>query len=217
MKIENIISATKNRLTWTIEHDLAGGRNLEITSDPWARIHTIHMPTQGTDFREIEYLHEMAHAVLAEKHHLLSTAWFMRGTPEAAYRKMTEPIRSASDWFADDLLMQWAPDEERAEIREHIGYAAKVVRLDNEIMYSGALFYAQGVKYCGNKRQDIPRRYRKPADILLAVDPGKPSVETKRGLVNNLAALTCNLRLILAVDDALEVWKIKDLKMRGIG
>jgi len=180
-----------------------------ITSDPWARIHTIHMPTSGADFRNIEYLHELAHAVLAERHHLLATAWFMPGTPEMAYLKLTHSLRVASDWYADDLLMEWAPNEERAEILEHVGYAGNIVRSDSEITYAGGLFFAQGVKYCGMKRQDIPRRYRKPAEILLGVDPGKPGVEAKRKLVNQLAALTCNVRIVLGNDKGMDVWIVK--------
>lgn len=209
MKIENIILDIKNRLTWTIEHDSAGGRNLEITSDPWNRTHTIHMPTKGTDFREIEYLHELSHAVLAERHHLLSTAFFLRGTTSEMFRPLVVPIRVAGDWFADDLLMQWCPKEERAEIEEHAGYMRQMETPDAELMYGGGLFFAQWVKYCDGKKHDIPKRYRKAAEILLDCDPGRPSVEMKRRLVNSLAALVCDLRLVLAVDDEMDVWRIK--------
>lgn len=209
MKIKNIILDIKSRLTWAVENEISSGRNMEITSDPWSRTHIIHIPTQGTDIREIEYLHELAHAVLAERHILLSTAYFLRGTPEEKISKLVSPIRVASDWFADDLLLQWVPDEERAEIQEHIGYAREITTPDKEIMYGGGLFFAQGVHYCGNKKHDIPRRYRKPADILLAVDPGHPSVSAKQKLVNNLAELTSKLKIALTSEQGAEVWEVK--------
>jgi hypothetical protein len=45
-------------------------------------------------------------------------------------------------------------------------------------------------------------------EILLACNPDRPSVEAKRRLVNALLALTCDLRLSLAVREGVEVWDI---------
>ncbi|MEI7638152.1 MAG: hypothetical protein WCJ37_12665 [Syntrophus sp. (in: bacteria)] len=195
-------------LTWRVEHE-SGKRDLEIGSDPWTRTHTIKIPTEGADWRDIEYLHELAHATLAERHHLLSTGWFARSVDQASCSPLTNPIRIASDWFADYLLMQWCPDEEAAEIREHAGYAMNYQGHDMDMIFGGGLFLSQAVHYLGNKLHTVPRRYRPVADILISVDPGKPSVQSKCNLINQLATLTCRQRVHLTQEDDMDVWLVK--------
>lgn len=211
MDIKTKIKEITAALQWPVTH-VQGARDLEITSDPWARTHTIHIPQAGADWRDIEYLHELAHATLAEKHHLLSTAYFAAGWKQQDLDALTNPIRVASDWFADHLLMKWCPAEEAAEIREHADYARGYAERDIIMIWGGALALAQAVKYLGDKPHDIPRRYRRIADILLSVDPAYPGVAAKRDLINRLAALTCNQRVALTMDDGMDVWIIKKEK-----
>jgi len=206
-KIEGIASS----LTWRIEHK-HGNRDIEITSDPWTRIHTIKIPMAGTDWRDIEYLHELAHAVLAERHHLLSTAYFVVGTKSKDIEALVNPIRTASDWYADHLLMQWAPDEEAAEIREHAEIVRRYAGAEMEMIFGGGLCLAQAIWYLMEKRHTIPRRYRYVTEILLSVDPSIPSLQTKCDLVNALAAPICRQRIVLDVEDDMDVWKIKPAK-----
>lgn len=208
MEIKTKIEEVRSRLTWRIEEKF-GGSDLEITSDPWSRTHTIRIPTSGSEWRDIEYLHELAHATLAERHHLLSTAFFAPGFTPADISALTNPIRTASDWLADDLLMQWCPDEEADEIREHAGYVLRSIDRSLEIVYGGGLFLSQAVRYNLDMRpHDIPRRFRPVANVLLACDPSKPSVDAKQKLINELAALTCRLRVSLSRDDGMDVWRI---------
>lgn len=208
MKIKAKIAEITAALTWQIQHERGDG-NMEITSNPWEKSHTIKIPRGGTDWRDIEYLHELAHAVLAEKHHLLSTAYFTRGIDNKIVQSLANPCRVASDWYADDLLMRWFPDETRAEIKEHAGYAIKYTEHDKDIFYGGGLFLAQEIYYCGGKIHTIPRRYRPVVDILLACDPSRPGVTAKRDLINNLATLTIKYRVDLVSEEGIEVWKIK--------
>lgn len=208
MNIKNKIDEITATLKWQVLH-VQGTRDLEITSDPWEQTHTIHVPQEGADWRDIEYLHELAHATLAEKHHLLSTGWFSRSAKKSDYEQLTNPIRVASDWFADDLLVQWCPDGEKAEIREHAGYAVAYQEHDIDMLFGGGLAIAQAVQYLGNKIHTIPRRYRKIVDVLLAVDPSRPSVAAKCNLINALAALTCPLRVALTNEEEKDVWKIR--------
>ena len=206
--MDQIIKQVEAKLRWAVIKKYTPNE-CEISSDPWAKTHTILLPTQ--EYRDIEYLHELAHAVLAEKHHLLSTAIFAQGIPAASYDTLMNPIRAASDWFADYLLMQWCPAEEMAEIKEHIGYMQTIAEQEKgaEAMYVGGLMFAQGVRYLGNNFRRIPAVYRPVAKILLSVDSGKPSVAAKRDLVNGLASLSCRERLILTQGDGKELWKIK--------
>lgn len=211
MNIKNKITEITKSLGWKIVHK-SGDRDIEITSDPWTKTHTIKIPTSGEDWRDIEYLHELAHAVLAERHHLLSTAYFARGSDRVDYEALRNSIRSASDWFADDLLMQWVPDEEKSEIREHANYVRAYAGHEQEIIYAGGLFIAQAVHYLGDKVHTIPHRYRPVVDIFLSIDPSKPTVQAKRNLINQLAVLTCRQRVYLTREDGMDVWRIKKEK-----
>lgn len=211
MTIKSKITEITARLIWRVEHE-RGDRDLEITSDPWSRTHYIKIPIAGPDWRDIEYLHELAHATLAEKHHLLSTAYFIRGTPPEDYEPLRNPVRIASDWYADHLLMQWAPEEEESEIREHADYGyrfAAEAETDIKTRYILGICIAQAVKYLGDNLNGVPHIYRPIIDILLAVDPGKPDVKAKRTLINQLAALTCPQRVHLTREDGFDVWRIK--------
>jgi hypothetical protein len=211
--MRRLIDTVASRLAWEVRHEQSASPELQIISDPWARRHTIHIPSGGVDWRDIEYLHELAHAYLAERcHHLLGTAWFARQLPQAILRRLTPPLRCADDWYADALLMRRCPAEERAEIEEHAGYILALHRRsprgDDELLYGGGLILAQAVKYAAYRPHDVPRRYRRAVEILLACNPDRPSVEAKRRLVNALLALTCDLRLSLAVREGVEVWDI---------
>jgi len=211
MNIKNKITEKTSQLAWRVEHE-KGDRDLEIISDPWSKIHTIKIPTSGADWRDIEYLHELAHATLAERHHLLSTAYFSQGYDHVDIEALANPIRCASDWFADHLLMQWVPEEEGAEIREHALMAIDVAGLatdDFMVRYSLGLCSAQSVKYLGYCIQSVSAIYRPVVDILLSTDPSKPTVQTKRNLINKLASLTCRQRVHLTREDGMDVWRIK--------
>ncbi|OGP52441.1 MAG: hypothetical protein A3K30_05475 [Deltaproteobacteria bacterium RBG_13_51_10] len=183
-------------------------------SDPWTRTHTIKLPRRN--YREIEYLHELAHAVLAEQHHLLSTAFFERGTSMEAMTPLVGPLRAASDWFADDLLMQWCPEEERAEIKEHAEYVLQITndlaagKIEIFYLYGGGLILAQAVKYCDKAIAEIPEMFMPIVEILLSIPPEAPTVAAKRDAVNRLAALTCQQQIELTTEqDGIQVWEIR--------
>lgn len=217
------VKQVEARLTWHVQKVSVPDGDMEITSDPWARTHTIRIPRRG--YREIEYLHELAHAVLAEKHHLLSTAYFEKGTPEKSIRNLVNPIRCASDWFADYLLIQWDRDAEIAEIREHAGYAMMLGNgacYDPFMVISGGLMIAQAIQYDDYEnfqkdeapeayRQVIPGPYCQVIDALLSVPPEQATVSNKERLINKLAALFCKERVRLTDkddDNGIEVWQI---------
>lgn len=202
-KIGEIIASLK----WPIENKPGGG-DLEITSNPRSQKHIIRVPTKGAEWRDIEYLHELAHAVLAEQHHLLSTAWFTKSTEQGEITQLIKPFRIASDWFADHVLMQWCPDHEAAEILEHARYVINSAGHDMNLLYGGGLILAQAVYYLGTKRHRVPKRFRPVVDILLTVDPSEPSVPAKCTLINRLAALTCPQRVLLDREDGMDVWRI---------
>jgi len=200
-------------------------RDFEIVSDARKKEHTIFFPSPGDPPRGIEYLHELAHALLAEKHHLLSTAYFEKDTPEKLIKPLIWPIRTASDWFADDLLMEWVPEEEKAEIGEHLDLIlSSDLDVDLFTLYGGGLIFAQALYYdgCGKERyeNENPTHCAKfsflwPVVSRLLQNPPKSesgrsiTVEAKRNLINLLAAVTCKLRVeIITEDSGFDVWRV---------
>jgi hypothetical protein len=122
---------------------------------------------------------------------------------------LVNPIRVASDWFADALLLLWCPAEEAAEIREHVDYAVHYEGDDPDMVYGGGLMLAQACRYLALRREEIPQQYRLVSEVLLSVDPDVPTVRKKRELINKLAALTCNLRVHIAREEGMDLWRIK--------
>jgi hypothetical protein len=136
----------------------------------------------------------------------------MRGISDDDIRPLVNPCRCASDWFADDLLMQWCPEDEAAEIREHAEYAIRLAAAaeeDEEIRLGCGLVLAQAVKYLGMKLHAVPAVYLPVVVILLGVDPGGPTVAVKRFLINGVAALVTRLRVHLINEDGMDVWRIE--------
>jgi len=156
----------------------------------------------------MDYLHELAHAVLGEQHHLLATAYFKRDTSIAYCDLMVDPVLVATDWLADYLLYIWAPDGLKSEIIALTNMIVDVQDYQKQSLFFGGLMHAEAVYYLRWKRHRVPRRYRSVTDILLAHDPVNPSVHKLCNLINDLAGLVCDKRLTLVNDDGLEVWEI---------
>jgi len=206
--LSDIITRTINSLQWELYHELAeGATTCRITSDPIRRRHIIHLP-QASNVSAMDYLHELAHAVLGEQHHLLSTSYFERGTSTAHCDLMVNPVLVATDWLADYILYIWAPDGLKSEIIALTDIVANIRDNQTQSLFFGGLIYAESVYYLQLKRHQVPRRYRCVTDILLAHDPVNPSVHKLRYIINDLAGLVCDKRLTLVNDDGLDVWKI---------
>lgn len=215
MSLNNTIIRVRAGLKWHITEEIGNSPDFTITSDPWARTHTIRRPASGDMPRDMEYRHELAHAWLAEHvHPLLSTAYFRRGISQDSIEPLVSPKRCAADWFADALLRTWCPRKADREVIEHLGYVfdlAGDAEQDISILYGGGLVVAQAVHW-NLKRVVVPPIYRPVVDILLAFPPEKPSITKMRTLINRLAALTTDLRVAITHDDGIEVW---DLIQRG--
>lgn len=85
-KVLKLIAEKRAALNWDIvQLEKPGLDTLYITSNPWKRQHTIQVPPVTDQLRDIEYPHELAHATLAEKHHLLATAYFENDTPPSCF------------------------------------------------------------------------------------------------------------------------------------
>ncbi|MBT8339498.1 MAG: hypothetical protein HKP58_08785 [Desulfatitalea sp.] len=199
-------------LKWKVFEIYAPPRAMEIVSDPWQRSHTIYLPQPDDDWRDIEYLHELAHSYLAETvHPLLGTAYFAKGTPQKWIDRFEWPKRTAADWFADDLLIRWCPDEEREEIAEHVELMANAKSFTDQFLKFGAgLMFAQAVQY-RVAHPPVPREVAPVVEILRGIRPNNPSLRNMRRLINRLATLTTAHQLIVVSEpNNFDVWGIDD-------
>ncbi len=213
-KIRNLIRRTRDRLSWPLT-EITKGDTLEIVSDHWHKTHRITWPKETSPagaVRDIEYLHELAHAVLCETvHPMFSTHYFVAGYADNQLRDIAPAIRAANDWFADEWLMKRCPQEEGAEIAEHFALVKRRLERDPsgsvELLYGAALIIAQAIHYfhedipCGGQLGDL-------IQAMLAIPPGHPTIENLETLTNKLIAATSNIQLARVKENGVEIWKI---------
>jgi hypothetical protein len=215
-KLKNLINRTRSALRWRIIERPHEHNTIEIITDREERTHTILIPatpTPDNPLRDIEYLHELAHATLCETvHPVFSTHYFAVGTDENDIRLLTPIIRAASDWFADQWLMENCPDLERAEIAEHYDLSVAAIQrttgpVDAELLYGTALMLAQGIKYLGKPNQ-TGGQLRETIAAFLSINPAKPTPAKFETLINRLASPCYPLRVRQANDGDLDVWQV---------
>lgn len=209
-KIKKLIKRTRHRLAWPVR-EIVSGDTLMITSDHQARHHLITIPVSG-GLRDMEYLHELAHATLCETiHPMFSTQYFKRGTDPAHIALITPASQTASDWFADAWLMQVAPVEELAEIEEHFALICRGLQRDPsgtpEHLFGSAMIIAQALKY-GGAEISCGGVLRQAVETFLAVDPAPPTVSALAALVSGLLSILYPYRVRLVQDDDLAAWEV---------
>jgi len=208
-KIYNRVLAS---LKWPVEKRLWDETSLQITCVTARRRHVMSIPRRGDAVREIEFLHELAHARLAEDvHPLLATGVFVPRPPDHVLRELVWPTQSAADWFADALLWEWAPHACAMEIREHLGYvlATTVAKLSNgQLFYAGGLICAQA-RYWKIMPFEAPQLLQPVIDVLLRFQPEKPTLAKMQALLNALAELTTPYRVRAVENNGETVWAVE--------
>jgi hypothetical protein len=215
-KLKNLINRTRSALRWRVIEQVHNKNSIEITTDREKQTHTIFTPANPSPqnpLRDIEYLHELAHATLCETiHPVFSTHYFAIGTRDDDIRALTPIIRAASDWFADEWLMETCPELERAEIEEHYDLIIASLQratgpVSAELLYGSSLMIAQGIKYLG-KPNNTGGQLNEVVAAFLSVRPDKPTVAKFENLINRLAAPYCPLRVRQIHDGQIDVWEV---------
>ena len=216
--MKKIIESIRSRLIWRVREEQKASRNgsFEITSSPTIREHVIYWPASDSPSgppREIEYLHELVHALLCEQvHYQFSGHYFACGTPDEEIQIVGWACRAATDWFVDDELMRLVPDQEKAEIQEHFEMILEAFRkgpLRPEIflLVTAGFVIAQAIKYLGVQ---VPTggQITQIVDAFLSTPPENPSVQALEGLINKLLAVYSERRVRLVKDGEMEVWEV---------
>ncbi len=192
--VPSTIREVQSSLSWPVVAATHNG-DLDIISDPRTKTHTIRIPSdpgRAGEVREIEYLHELGHAYLAERAPVFCAHDFIaQGIHiNSVLPNLAGPVRATADWFVDELLYQWVPDEERAEIEEHVEYIRRMIA-EGDLgggrgdQIGGALILAQGIHYLG-LHIPLSGQVETYVNTLLSADPSTPTVENFSRLFNAL-------------------------------
>lgn len=213
MDLKPLIMETRSRLFWPVR-EVVRGDTLEIISDHIHKVHTIHIPAASGGIRDIEYLHELAHATLCEQAHpMFSTWYFASDTPARIIEEITPACRTANEWFAEGWLMQVAPAAERAEVEEHLQLVFETLRGAGSeqsavILYGAALIIAQAIAYCGAQIR-CGGLLQDAVTAFLSVRPDLATLPQLELLINRLLSVGYPYRLSCCRENDLDVWLVQ--------
>lgn len=192
-------------LRWAVRYT-EPGPVCEIVSDVFTRTHEITLVESG--LRPHDYLHEIAHARLAEDvSPLMSTALFHPSVYAGIIVPLVGIFRVAMDWFCDELLFAWAPELVRREV---MAAYSSVHENASGLHYEAALFAAQYIRYVGPL--SVHPRVSGTVGVFISIDPSQPSIEAMERLINGLLAERWLYR-VRAVEDphvvGVTVWDMR--------
>ena len=196
-KLRNIITKVKTSLEWQLQQ-MPGTRDfLQIVSDPDRKRHTVLVPKK--DAPDLDFLHELGHAVLCEKvHPLFSTSVFVLGTPLSQVRALTPVMTACQDWFVDGWLRALVQSEFDAEMDRSLAICRDLPDFENRLAM--AVMSAQDVYFRKGRGVDGLAGLSAP---FLAVPPDKPSAKRLEFLVNRFSV---GREMALKITDA-GLWK----------
>lgn len=105
--IEKRVKKIWNTLAWRLNHVQSNALMMSIFCNPHKKVHTIYLKDPRFEWSDILYLHELSHAVLAERHHLLGGVVFVPGTKKKDILEIIRPLRTAADWLTISLMARW--------------------------------------------------------------------------------------------------------------
>ena len=209
-KLKALIKKTQAALRWPVVV-VTSGDTLMITSTARPPQHIVTMPADlksAGQVRDIEYLHELAHATLCETVHPI----FSTNTIEAdaeTISLVSPAFRACSDWFADAWLMKVAPNGELSEIDEHLELVMRYLQGDQaggyETLCGAALIIAQAVKYRGDSFR-LGGQLQAAVNAFISTPCERPSVEKYVQLVNGLLA---QIKMSATLSEDQETWRIQ--------
>jgi len=211
----NIIKRVRKELTWPqLEREHAVPA-LRITSNPKDQSHIILLPAGESISSELDYLHELGHALFCERFHPIfaENAYITAETDKRRFALALPAINAALDWFICHWMIEVAPAEAKAQIAEHLPLAEEVLQNSQspppEPFMDVALTIAQAISYL-DEPIDCGGVLKIAVDAFLAVPAAEPSSDACVGLANSLLATYTPLRVTLVRDDAFYLWDVSE-------
>jgi len=216
--LQEKIHTVRSWLKWPVDEKALGHDYFQIVSFPLQKKHVIYLPAPDSPAgppREIEMLHELIHALLAEQvHHQFSGQYFKRGTPEEHIHAVRWACRAAADWFVDARLIKLVPDQEKQEIQEHFDLISRIFKAgppQNDVFFllSSGFIIAQSIKYLGAEIA-AAGHLKRIVNAFLSTSPENPTVQILEKLINKLLGIYSGFRVFLTRDSltGIEVWGI---------
>ena len=215
-KLKNLTKKLRSELTWaTLErtHEAPG---IRIFSDTKTQAHTIMLPaSQEHPVPEMDYLHELGHALLCERvHPVFANNFYLGGKPsKEQFMALAPALNVAADWFIGAWLLDVCAESAREQIEQNLETAEKLLEKQQsptpDVFLGAALMIAQAIKHL-DEPIDCGGVLKQAVNAYLAVPPDKPSASRYEELVNRLLAIYSPYRTKIVHDGEYDVWEISE-------
>lgn len=195
-KLKNLVKKAKEELTWQILEKKQPEGPLRIFSDAVAKTHTIFQTAktpEDSQLYELNYLHELGHALLCERGHLFFSSGFpIAGLDKQLFAAVSPVLNAASDWFVGQWMMEFCHDVAMDELQKEFEATAEMMAKGEtpslDKFFVAVLIIAQSKKYL-KKSVSCSGILDSAVEAFLAVSPEKPSLGKIETLINSLLAL----------------------------
>lgn len=206
------------RFSWPVEEEFMHS-DFEVLSDPVRKVHVIQWPRESARKEPPfeRYLHEMGHALLAEKvHPQFSRPVFTRSTDPSLRMTYQALFDTALDWYVQALLLDIAPDQQGADLDARFRQTAQMLRQgaalpSMEFVMDAGMALAAFQHFRGLEMET----QGKLADVVqafLRTPPEKPTLFGLQSLVRGLLAVFGTHTAALVSEKGFERWRIDAMK-----
>lgn len=213
-----IMEGLLSRFSWPVEEEYM--RDLfEVRTDHVRQKHVVFWPRESSGQTPSfgRYLHEMGHALLAEKvHPQFSRPSFARGTGPALKGTYGPLFDAALDWFVQALLMDIAPGPQGEDIDARFRQTAHMLRQGAalpsvEFVVDSGLAMASFRHYRGLD-VETPGKLAEVVDAFLKTPPDKPSLFGLQGLARRLIGVFELHTASLVHELGFERWRVEPVR-----
>lgn len=204
--------------SWPVEEEYMHS-DFEVRTDPVRKVHVVHWPRESARKEPAfeRYLHEMGHALLAEKvHPQFSRPVFTRNTDPSLRMTYQALFDAALDWYVQALIMEIAPDQQGADLDARFRQTAQMLRQGAalpsvEFVMDAGMALASFQHFRGLEMET----QGKLADVVqafLRTPPDKPTLFGLQSLVRGLLAVFGTHTATLVSEKGFERWRIDAVK-----
>lgn len=212
--ISRIISTARDQLLWPVlerEHDQPVVR---IMTNPREHSHVIYLP-KGDEVlsSELDYLHEIGHALFCERYHPLfaANAYFSQSTNKRDFEAIAPALSVSVDWFLSSWMVEQTPRRIKDQWRENLAVAEEILQNPTmppyEVFLDMALVIAQTINFC-REGIDCAGILDDAVKSFLDTPPDNPSVEAVISLLNRILSFVTDKRARLVNDGGSDIWEL---------
>lgn len=206
------------RFEWPVEEEFMHSE-FEVHSDPVRKVHVVQWPRESAHREPAfeRYLHEMGHALLAEKvHPQFSRPSFLRNTDPALRNTYQALFDAALDWYVQALLMEIAPDQQGADLDARFRQTAQMLRQGAalpsvEFVVDAGMALASFQRFRGLEA-DTQGKLTEVVQAFLRTPPDKPTLFGLQSLVRGLLGVFGMHTASLVSEKGFERWRIDAVK-----